>query len=154
MPNMVQGTRGGPGVSNLRQLNGPKQPYFKIAPGVSLRDFKPQSQLALDRVIAVFFKRGFPVILTSAWREKSLTFSLHLSGYAFDVDTDRSLPTPIWVELADAVRAELGEAFDVVAHDVGSGMHLHVEYDPKKDLEWQNVEKVAYFHQWKEGRVG
>jgi hypothetical protein len=135
-------------------MGGTKQPYFKIQTGVKLREMKPQIQLALDRVIAVFFKNGFPAIVTSLWRATSPTFSLHLFGYAVDVDTDRSLPDNIWKGLSAMVKEELGVEYDVMAHDVGQGMHLHVEWDPKLDEEWQNVEQARLYTSWSTSRRG
>lgn len=151
MPAMLPGTRGGPVAGVLREVGATKQPYFRNS--ARLYDLKPQMTVALDRAIAVFFRKQLPVFLTSAWRATSPTFSLHLFGYAIDLDTDRSLPLHIWAEIREATQAELGSEFQVLAHDAGQGMHLHIEWDPPADGNWED-ERADLHALWTTERRG
>jgi hypothetical protein len=97
--------------------------------GVSLRNVQPQTVWAMERVLEVYRNRGWNCVYTSIWRAPSTKFSLHAFGYAFDTDTDKVLTQSQWEELVFESRAVLTDEYDVLAHDSGKGMHLHVEYD-------------------------
>lgn len=66
--------------------------------------------------------------------------SLHPLGDALDgklgeVGHEDGVFTPrgdqlVYDEFRDKLKAALGDLFDVVAHDVGSGLHAHWEYQP------------------------
>ncbi len=123
-------------IPEFRMTGDRKQPFFQN--NGSLKEWDARSQFALDRTISVFFRNNFPCILTSAYRDpaKSEQFSLHGFGFAFDVDTDRPLKLQMWSFLKQEIQREVGPDFQVISHDVGSGMHIHVEFDPN-DPGWQ-----------------
>lgn len=98
--------------------------------GVSLRDLQPQTLWAMERVKDIWHARGLNCVFTSIWRPQAARRSLHPLGRAFDTDTDRELSPTIWGLISDEAQVILGDEYDVLAHDDGSGMHLHVEWDP------------------------
>ena len=69
--------------------------------------------------------------------QNRLGTSLHPKGLAFDlrIPSRISSPLPPGTHLDEDVRAllaaRLGQAWDVILHDAGSGNHIHVEWDPK-----------------------
>ena len=155
MPDMRPGTRGGPvDPSNLRETGRRKQPYIKWDPRAKLYhagvEVKPQTLYAMDRITAVFFKRGLPVIWTSIVRPESpRRFSLHPFGYGVDADTDRTLNAQVWHEIGQDVAKEVGPEYDILVHNDGSGMHLHGEFDPEDDEHWL-AWKAARRAEWEE----
>jgi hypothetical protein len=108
-------------------------PHVWTNRGVSFKNLKPQTVWAMERVQEVYLGRALNCIYTSIWREVvEGEFSLHPFGYAFDTDTDKILAPQVWRVIADEARDVLGSKgsdFQVVAHDVGSGWHLHTEVD-------------------------
>jgi hypothetical protein len=54
--------------------------------------------------------------------------SKHRTGEAVDFSVQDHPDPKAW---ADDLRKRLGPQFDVVLHDTGSGLHIHVEFDPK-----------------------
>lgn len=153
MPTVVTGLRGAP--SNLRAVGAPKQPYFRLKG--SIFGIKPEILLGLDRAIACFFKQGFPTILTSGVRAINFDrdFSLHPFGYAVDLLSDRVLTDETWKSLEEDVRRELGHQYDILVHDAGSGMHMHIEYDDKtqKDFQlWKATARKDHVNQFRRRR--
>lgn len=112
--------------------------YFRVADGVSFRNEQPQMARLEAAVIRAFFVRALACILTSAYRPPGSTTSgentLHDEGLARDYDTDRELSLEMWVDIRDEVQEGVGKEYQILAHDTGSGMHLHGEYDPP----WRN----------------
>jgi len=121
---------------------------FSIDARVNWFGIKPEMAVALDRVIALFFRSGFDCRITSAIRPATLdTFSLHPFGYAFDAVPDAGWTKEYWERLRFDLAHELGPQFDVLAHDAGSGMHMHVEFDPKDNeafQTWKARERKAW----------
>lgn len=155
MPTMKTGTRGGPKDPDaLRNIGNPKQPTVRFGEHAHFAhngvEVEPEIVYAMARIIAVFFKKGLSVIWTSIVRnEDRLRFSLHPYGYGVDVDTDRELPHETWSEIGDDVVRELGPEYDVIVHDVGSGIHLHVEWDPEDNHEWTQF-KIQMKEEWED----
>ncbi len=89
-------------------------------------------------VIRAFHARGFNCIKTSAYRPPATVSggekTLHDEGLAADYDTDHEIHAGIWTALKEEIQGEVGEEYQVLAHDKGSGMHIHTEYDPA----WRN----------------
>lgn len=69
-------------------------------------------------------------------------WSYHPMGEAIDaklcgydgVDIEYIDAADDWEEWKKLVKLQLGKLFDVLIHDVGTGHHLHTEYDPKGRL--------------------
>jgi len=101
--------------------------------GVSLKNLQPQTVWAMERAREVFASRGLNCIYTSIYRQQveGEKFSLHPLGRAFDCDTDHDISVAVWGVIADELAVILGDEFDVLAHDAGSGFHIHAEFDPK-----------------------
>ena len=77
------------------------------------------------------------VTVSSLWRFIRETRDLHNSFDAVDFSI-RDIPAASAAYRAQAAHAWgrriadiLGDDYDVVVHDAGSGLHVHVEYDPK-----------------------
>lgn len=89
------------------------------------------------------------VYLTSTWRDwkQSPTFTLHGAGLAADFDVGLELKPEEWESLRLAVKYSCGPSYDVLAHDVGKGWHVHVEFDPKDDPDWLE-EKEDLLERW------
>ena len=147
MPTVKQGLRGAP-WNQLRQTGERKKPYTRMK--AKLFGAKPELLYAMDRTLSVFFGKGLPCIWTSIVRPKNFmrTFSLHPFGWAADCISDRHLPPEMWKELETDLREELGAQYDVLTHDAGSGMHAHLEFDPKDEPEFQKwKEEMKREHQ-------
>lgn len=149
MPTMNQGMRGGPRDSGDLRPMGQKTLTVTFDPRAKLYhagyEVKPQTVYAMDRITAAFFKRGLCVVWTSIVRQPTRKrFSLHPFGYAVDAAPPHALRHEVWVELGHTVGDELGDAYDVLVHNDGSGMHMHAEFDPENDKHWA---------EWKAGRL-
>jgi len=152
MPTMKQGTRGGPANENvLRNIGNKKAPTvaFGLKAWLSYEGIFVQTPIiyAMDRITAVFFKRGLSFEWTSIVRDEGNSFSLHPLGFAVDADAINELPEAEWKDIGDGVAFELGPQYDILVHNAGSGMHLHTEYDPVDDESWQR-EKAAMRKGW------
>ena len=105
---------------------------IKIKKGVSLRNVQPQTALAFqifcDTVYS--FDPNALIKLTSVTREKGKK-SLHPYGLSFDAVVLWSNPSVDDQSVKNALTARLGDEYDVIFHDAGSGLHWHVEYDPR-----------------------
>ena len=86
----------------------------------------PEMARALPLIEAAHSDIGIrPPIITSGSEGEHQPGSLHYVGKAIDLRT-RDLPSLKVVQLVYALRAWLGEDFDVI----DEGDHIHVEYDP------------------------
>jgi hypothetical protein len=95
----------------------------------SLRILAPQMALVPLIVDRVFEEEGILIcVLTSGYRPKG-PGSIHPYGLALDFDAIEDLTADRWERIRSTVRAVLGSEYQVLAHDAGSGMHLHVEFD-------------------------
>ena len=98
----------------------------------SLLVLQAQAALVPPIVDQVFAEEGLMVcVLTSGYRLWDQS-SLHPFGYAQDFDAEVQLNMETWDKIRTGVADRLGPEYDVIVHDVGSGLHLHVEYDPRK----------------------
>jgi len=99
----------------------------------SLRELKPQISGIFWMVEQEFVKVGCEtVVMTSCWREFG-EGSLHPYGYAADFDSAQmpeDLNDSKWGSLRIALKARVGEEYDVLTH--GPKAHLHAEYDPRR----------------------
>jgi len=96
-----------------------------IKKGVNLKGLKPEILLAL--IIADGLHKD--MIVTSAVRDKGPK-SLHPYGYAADEvyhGCDHDTHKDIVIELKE----KLGNQYDVLYHNAGSGWHIHIEFDPR-----------------------
>ncbi len=157
MPTMNVGLRGGPvNPGDLRITGARKVPYVRFGPNARLyhrgTEIRPQTIYAMGRIAEAFVRRGLPCIWTSIVRAHSSSFSLHPFGYAVDADTDRELPKEVWEEIGQKTVDELGEEYDILVHNVGSGMHLHVEFDPADDPSWTAWKQKAR-KEWEENHA-
>lgn len=97
---------------------------------VLLYDAVPELLEGLAGAARVFGRAGLPVIVTSLNDGRHRNGSFHYSGRAADlrskhVARDQKGP------MLEALRAELGERFDVLLEDVGgANEHFHLEFDP------------------------
>ncbi|MCA9506489.1 MAG: hypothetical protein KC616_25605 [Myxococcales bacterium] len=76
------------------------------------------------------------VWLVEGWRDIRDTPDRHETLDALDiVGTDgkgqRFLTSRQYVAWSQRVSSRLGDRYDVLAHDAGSGWHIHAEWDPK-----------------------
>jgi len=113
---------------------------MKLKPGVRLKGLVPQMVLGARVVECVYEEFGAPCVLTSGNDSKHGEGSLHhcLTGKytdglcrALDFRTKYETLNGKEIALRDAVKAALGDDFDVVMEAVGTdNEHLHVEWDP------------------------
>lgn len=111
---------------------------LRFKDGASLAGIQPQAVVGLMVASQVYAEHEIDCWVTSVTdgAQNRLGTSLHPKGLAFDL----RLPSKTWPgpdsppHLDDDVRAllalRLGTAWDVIKHDVGSGEHIHVEWDP------------------------
>ena len=100
-----------------------------IKPGVDLRGLSPQMALAATIIHGAYSQYRCNLVITSGGDGEHMKGSKHYTGEALDFRT-HDVPHGYLEHVENAARAALGEQFDVVAHDD----HLHVEFDPKGDL--------------------
>lgn len=121
--------------------NGDEIPFPLVSgvlmkPGVLYSKIKPQTVRAITAIRDAMNRLGFgPVVITSLEDGSHLPTSFHYKGLAVDVRT-RHLSLAQSSELTAAVRAELGNEYDVLNEGIGPGYdrqsvnHLHTEFDP------------------------
>ncbi len=68
-------------------------------------------------------------VLTGGSEGRHFT-SPHFHGYALDYRANH-ITESLARDFEKAVRADLGDGFDVVLHGEGANLHLHIEYDCK-----------------------
>lgn len=96
----------------------------------TLKGIQPEIAIICPVIDAIFTSHGHVCVMTSAVRDKGPK-SLHPMGFAIDFDSTRTVDPVMWKRIEKEAREALGNEYDVLAHDAGSGMHLHVEYDPR-----------------------
>ncbi len=98
----------------------------RIKEGVSLKGIKPETVLAINLSQRTAERLGVRVFtITSVVREKGKG-SVHPYGYAFDHTVE---PNP--ENYTEELKWDLGEQYDIIGHDAGSGWHVHEEFDPR-----------------------
>jgi hypothetical protein len=100
--------------------------------GVSLKDLKPQTVLALIVAEREYSKFGVTnMVVTAINNGDHKVGSLHGSGFAVDL---RTKPVGLARQLVEAIRNKLKPlGFDVLFEYEGQDReHCHIEYDPKE----------------------
>lgn len=108
-----------------------------MKPNVAYTRIQPQTIHAIKVTKAILERFGVgPLVITSLEDGTHLPTSLHYKGLAFDART-RHMPLALSRDIAGAVRAELGDAYDVLNEGPGPGYdrqnaaaHIHEEFDP------------------------
>ena len=101
---------------------------------VSFQDMRPQLVFAImcvDQINTRHYGEFRDTWITSVCDGAAgrVAGSLHNYGYAADFSIKGHPNAQEW---KDKIAARLGPEFDVVLHDVGSGDHIHVEYDIRR----------------------
>jgi hypothetical protein len=106
---------------------------IKLKDGVKLTELQPQMVLALLLMLPVAITFGFlELVVTSGNDGRHSARSWHYKGRAFDIRTHFKNIDGREIAFRNAVKAVLGDNFDVVMEAIGTdNEHLHVEYDPK-----------------------
>lgn len=115
----------------------PPVPGVLMKPGVDYSGIRAETVKAITVTRDEFHRLGFgPLVVTSVRDGVHLPTSLHYKGLAFDGRT-RHLAVDQRQLVTAAVRAKLGDAYDVLNEGPGPGhdvqnpaAHLHEEYDP------------------------
>jgi hypothetical protein len=104
---------------------------ISLKPGVKVGGIRPEMVVALAIVASVFERHGLDVVVTSALDGEHMVGSLHGKGLALDLRLPSKMGarTASDTVMAAALRAALGEEFDVVLEATPG--HLHVEFQPK-----------------------
>jgi hypothetical protein len=100
---------------------------MRIKQGVKVQGIKPEILLALQLIDGVY--RDYEYIITSVWRERGPK-SLHPYGYAVDF-IYRGVEHDAAIRMTENFKKVIGEQYDLIYHDAGSGYHWHLEYDPR-----------------------
>jgi len=90
--------------------------------GVYIDRLKRQCRRVLPRLVAIYAKYGYDLIITSTYEGTHSPGSLHYCDEAFDIDDPPDHLEPIMIEIKEA----LGPKFDVIYEK----NHIHIEYDP------------------------
>jgi len=94
-----------------------------IKAGVSIERLKRPVRRILNKLVHIYAKRGYDLIITSTYEGTHSPSSLHYSNEAIDVDDPPEDKQAITAEIKDS----LGKDFDVILESD----HIHIEYDPK-----------------------
>ena len=103
---------------------------LSLKPGVSISRIQPQMVLGLISINSIFEVHGCDLVLTSVCDGRHKIDSRHYSGNAVDLRI-WSIGGSDVEHLVSSIRRALGADFDVVL-EVD---HIHVEYDPKHQLQ-------------------
>ena len=102
--------------------------------GVDISCITKETIQAMVKASYIFTARNsLPFVVTSVCDGKHMEGSKHYEGNAFDIRTwtnrDDGIQLRGWLKraIADELRYELGNDYDVVVEDT----HIHVEYDKK-----------------------
>jgi hypothetical protein len=103
-----------------------------LKPGVDVRGIAPEILLGLTILAEVLWKHGIPTVVTSCRDGDHMVGSKHYVGLAVDVRLPSrfSVLPNIDLMLLMEARESLGEQYDLVLEKD----HLHLEYDPRKDV--------------------
>lgn len=101
----------------------------KLKEGVTLLGLAPQMVIAVMAADALYERYGVDCVITSGNDGKHSVKSKHYAGCALDFRT-RDLQDPIFhgKEIADELRAALGQDYDVILETD----HIHVEWEPRR----------------------
>ncbi len=104
---------------------------MKIKAGVDLGGWRAPMWRAAAVVEEVYLElTGEEATLTSGVRNEEGK-SLHGDGLAGDWSVVPELRTEKMQQVLVArLKSRLGPDYDILIHDVGQGLHLHVEFDP------------------------
>ena len=106
----------------IRFKQGARGAKIKVAPVEVL--------LGLVQAEAIFSAHGHDLVITEWWRNpRPGKPSLHPVHYAVDVRANSILPGQRTMILKDLRAAMRG--WDFVLHGKGTGIHFHMEYQPK-----------------------
>lgn len=103
--------------------------------GALIQGLRPEMLLGIWIAAEVFERiHGYEPTMTSGDDGKHSLTSLHNSGCASDFRAN-DLPAEIAEEIRDAIKARLGEDFDVLLErdpDEPENDHIHIEYQPRR----------------------
>lgn len=107
-------------------------PVPTIKSGVDLSALQPPMTIAFFIACAVFAAHGYGCTLTGGREGKHGRGSLHYVGLAEDLRTRHLASMAVARQIADELRAALGDQYDVVLEGKTlKDSHLHVEFQPK-----------------------
>lgn len=95
--------------------------------GVEIQNLRPEILQALSIARTVFISFREPITVTDAWRNDPN--SLHYYNLAVDLRA-KHLTSRKRSSILRALKEALGEAYQVILHGSGDGIHYHIEYDP------------------------
>ena len=105
---------------------------LSLKTGVDVGGIQPEVLLGLEICHGVFTRLGMPLVVTACLDGKHMTGSKHYVGQAVDMrlPSKYSIEPLIDVMVQAECRVHLGLQYDLVLEKD----HLHLEYDPKKDI--------------------
>lgn len=124
----------------------------RLKQGATIYGIRPEMVMCDGTVTAIFNKRNYYCMVTSGVGKKHSQKSLHYVGYALDYRT-KHLPEDVKQEILKEIKEAL-PCCDVILEHLGEPQeHIHVEYDPKDDEQFQ-VDKTFYktHGKWPHGR--
>lgn len=95
---------------------------------VDHRLMTPQIVLAIIRADQLNLEKETWITSISDGAATRVPGSKHLTGNAVDLSIKDIHNPKLWV---DRIKRALGPQYDVLLHDSGEGMHIHIEFDPK-----------------------
>ncbi len=112
---------------------------------VKLFGIQPEMVIVHSIIQRIFSNYGYGCVITSGLDSHEGRISLHNEGLALDYRT-KHIPDDVCARLVEELRMHLPQC-DLGIHSPGTpNEHLHVEFDPKNDSEFQ-AKKAA----WKQG---
>ena len=113
-----------------------------IKPGVQLYGIKPEMG-PIDNIIRfIFMKYDYGCVITSALDSHEGKISFHNLGWALDYRTKHIKNDVIKRQIVEDCKKALPNC-DVGLHAEGTdNEHLHSEFDPKDDIEFQRNKKI------------
>lgn len=105
---------------------------IRLKATVRLLGLRSEMVMAHTIVASVYAQHGHDCVITTGIEGTHTYGSEHYTGLALDYRLNDILPVEHRAKIAGAVKAALGQDFDVLHEDAGTAEeHLHVEYDPK-----------------------
>jgi hypothetical protein len=98
---------------------------------VNHRMMSPQILLAIlraDQLNAFHFQQDTVITSITDNAPGRVSNSLHKNGNAVDLSIKDHPNAQQWFVM---IKEALGPQFDVLLHDVSTGLHIHIEFDPK-----------------------